>query len=127
MQTNALAQIISPVHALLHKVAAPPMESVGIQPERVSCYYSVSRQREPKFVELVKRLLAIDETFELRSPLCVFVSRSVKLTGTDSLDYSEWQVQFQVNRYDRTDEEVADVVHKQVEALIFEMESFLYD
>ena len=127
MEMNALAQAIDPIHRILQKVSASPIESLGIQPERLTCYYSVSKQREPKFLEIIRRLLAVDQVFEDRCPLCVWVTREVELSEDDEVVLGGWQIQFQVNEFDRSEDEVTQVVYKQIEALLFDLESFLYD
>jgi len=126
MEFHQLAMLTRPVHALLQKVAAPTMEITSIYPERLTYTYAVSPEREAKFVELVKRLLVLESTFPDESPLVVAVSRLAQLAEDDRLDFSEWQVQFQVNSFDRPASDVEPMVRAQVEGIILEFETYLH-
>lgn len=127
MEFNKVAAVTAPLHVLLQKVAAPPMEFVAIYPERLTYSYEVSPQREPKFRELVRRMLVLEDTFDLDSPLHISISRSVTLSEDESPELGEWLIQFQVNQHDRADEAIEALVSAQVQAIVFEFESFLYD
>ena len=124
MEHGALAKLISPIHGILQRISASEISQVGIFPERLTLLFEVTREREAKFVGAIKRILAVEEAFEHGSPLCMFVSRSVMLSPSGELELSEWLVQFQVNHSAGYDPKI---VEKQAEAILFELESYLFD
>ena len=124
---SELGSMVGSVHALLQRLSASPVESVGIQPERLISNFIVEKQREPKFTAAIHRLLSVAQAFPFRSPLVLLVHRSVRLNKNDELDQSEWVVQFQLNEFGRPKAELLPLVRAQADALRFELESFLFD
>lgn len=124
MELSQLAQLIGPIHGVLHRLSASPVEQIGLTPERLKSYFQVAKEREPKFTGAIKRLLELEETFEFGSPLTILVARSVRLAPDGELDHSEWQVQFQVAQGPSFDPKV---VEHQIEAARFELESYIFD
>lgn len=124
MEHGQLVRLLSPIHGVLQRISASDIERVGIFPERLTFLFEVLSEREAKFVGAIKRILAVAETFDLESPLCVFVSRSVQLLPNGELDLSEWLVQFQVNQRKGYDHQI---VERQAQSILFELESYLYD
>ena len=124
MDISQLARLISPIHGILQRISASEIKQVGILPERLTLSFEITREREPKFIGAIKRILELAETFDFSSPLCVFVSRSAQVSPNDELDWSEWHVQFQVNQREGYD---PAIVENQVNAILFELESYLFD
>src|SRR3989344_3248338 len=124
MEIGQLAQLVSPVHEILQHISASEVQQIGIFPERLTLTFQVAREREQKFIGAIKRILELDETFDSGSPLCVFVSRSAQLLPNSTIDWSEWLVQFQVNQREGYNPKI---VENQVNAILFELESYLFD
>jgi hypothetical protein len=77
MAVEELNQLAAPVfEALVNGLCSGP-SGVGILPERLAFSLTVSPEEEPRFIEVLTKLLRANETFGYEAPVVFLVSRWV--------------------------------------------------
>lgn len=110
-ETMTTKRKISELSALIFEALAdafsPGRRGVGILPERFAYSLSVSPEDEPRFLQVIEKLLLANESFGREAALVILVFRWVRLSyKRKGLDQTSWELIIEPNPMFEADDEL---------------------
>lgn len=117
IQVTDLAQLVRPVHDALGKLSVMGSSGIAEPAPLVQLTYEVPLALETQFIEIIRRLLIVADSFGIRNCLSLSVSRDVDIEDDHELIQSRWVLRFLI----LGEEPDNQLILNQIDALIAEL------
>ncbi|HID31277.1 MAG TPA: hypothetical protein EYP19_14940 [Desulfobacterales bacterium] len=102
-----ISELSASIFQVLADAFSPDLRAVGILPERFAYSLSVSPEDEPRFLQVIEKLLLTNESFGREAALVILAFRWVRLSyERKGLDQTSWELIIEPNPMFEADDEL---------------------